>query len=158
MLIKNSQGITTIEILIVMVIIAVVSSMSVVSYTNWKRQVKLINTQEEIKSTIVRAQQLATAASENEIWGVHFEIDKYVLFSGSFYDENNINNKVWTLQGVRIADPENSLADGAGGYGPDLFFYKFIGTTANTGTITIMPTGESNASKSIIVNASGQID
>lgn len=157
MFVKNNRGLTTIEILIVIVILIIVSGMGMVAWTNWQRQVKLINTEEEIKSTIVRAQQLATAAADNEIWGVHFETDKYVLFQGSFYDENDANNKSWQLQGVNIVDPENSLADGADGYGPDLIFYKFVGTTANTGTIAIMPNA-GGPSKNITINASGQID
>lgn len=158
MSIKNNGGITTIEVLIVIIIITVIAGMGVVSYTNWKRQVKLINTEEEIKSTIVKAQQLATAAADNKIWGVHFETDRYVLFQGSFYDENDPNNESWNLQGVEIVDPENSLADGAGGYGPDLIFYKFIGTTANTGTIDIIPSGVAGGLRSISISASGQVD
>ena len=155
MFVKNNQGLTTIEILIVIVIMGVIVTMSIFAYNNWQYQVKLVNTHEEIRSTITKAQQLATAAADNEIWGVHFETDKYVLFQGSFYDENDSNNSSWDLQGVQIVDPENSLADGAGGLGPDLIFYKFIGTTANTGTISIMPSNNSAATRSIISNASG---
>ena len=132
--------------------------MSIFAYTNWQHQVRLVNAQEEIKSTITKAQQLATAAANNEIWGVHFEVDRYVLFEGSFYDEDDLNNRAWDLRGVHIVDPENSLADGAGGLGPDLIFYKFIGTTANTGTIAIMPNSGDITTRTIVINASGQID
>lgn len=158
MFVKNNSGLTTIEILIVIVIIGVISTMSVVAYSNWQKGVRLVNAHEEIKTTITRAQQLATAAADNEIWGVHFETDKYVLFQGSFYDEDDPKNESWNLSGVQIVDPENSLADGAGGYGPDLIFYKFIGTTANTGTIAIMPVSQPDVTRSITINASGQID
>ena len=154
----NRQGITTLEILIVLVILASIFTLSAFAYVKWQRQVGLINNTDELKTTIIHAQQLATATAGNNTWGIHIETDRHVLFKGSFYNESDPDNQIRFLQGAQILDPTGSLSDGAGGYGPDIVFAKFTGETVNIGTITIAALSDLSITRTIDIEASGQVN
>ncbi|MFA6466688.1 MAG: prepilin-type N-terminal cleavage/methylation domain-containing protein [Patescibacteria group bacterium] len=158
MLIKNQKGLTMLEMLLVFALVAIIFSMSFSSYRTWQRQVLLTNIRDEIKSALVRAQQLATAADNNTAWGMHLATSSYTIFPGDYYDELDPNNKTWVLNGVEIVDSYITFADGAGGYSSDVVFSKFDGDTYNTGTVNIIIPIEAGLSKSVTVQSSGQID
>ena len=145
------------EVLLVVVVLAMVASISNVAFINWRRQVLTINNKAELKSILIRAQQLATAAAVNDNWGVHLETDSYTLFHGSFFNENSLDNEIKFLTGVEIKNASTSISDGAGGYGPDVVFAKFTGQTFNTGTISII-TPDGSIDQDINIESSGRID
>ena len=154
----NKKGISIIEIMITVFIISALTGMGAAVYINWQKQSKLVNTADEIKSVLIRAQQLATAAAKNSDWGVRFEEDKYILFAGSFYNEDDSENLTWNLVGVEIVEPNSIFSDGAGGNIPDVVFKKFEGTTYNTGVIRIRLLGDLGWMRNLEVFASGKID
>ena len=158
MLKNNQSGLTIVEILVVLAIFGLILSMSFFSYKSWQRQILVNNTKDEIKSVLIRAQQSATAAASNRAWGVHFETSTYTLFPGDFYNQSDPDNKIWSLHGVEIFESYNAVSDGAGGYGPDVVFDKFHGTTYNTGTVNIIISGNPSFSKDVTIQSSGQID
>ena len=158
MLKKDKRGLTILEVLLVFMIVSVMASMGFSSYRTWQRQILLINTKDEIKSGLVRTQQLATAAADNSAWGMHLATSSYTIFSGDFFSEINPNNITWNLNGVEIVDSYITFSDGSGGYSPDVVFSKFDGDTYNTGTINIIVTNQPVLGKNIIVRPSGQID
>lgn len=158
MLIKNKDGVTMLELLVVIMLVSLIASMGFGTYKIWQRKILLINTHDEIKSALVRAQQLATAASESSDWGLHLATSSYTIFPGSVYDPLNINNKSWNLENVEIQNPETTFSDAGGAYGPDVIFSKFDGEANNTGTVSIILSVDPSYNKSIEVRAPGQID
>jgi hypothetical protein len=154
----NKKGVTLVEIIFTIVLVLIVSSFSFASYRIWQKRVSLNNTTQEMSSGLMRAQQLATAAANNTDWGVHLEVDRYVIFSGTFYNEIDPDNIIKDLGGIEIQNPNDSFTDGSGGRIPDVLFYKFSGQTANTGTIHLIAPLESSDGKTIEVKSSGQID
>lgn len=158
MLKKNQKGVTMLEIIIVFMVVALIVSMGFSSYRTWQRKVLLTNTRDEIKSALVRAQQLATAADNNTAWGMHLATSSYTIFPGDFYNELDPNNKTWDLNGIEIVNSYITFADGAGGYSSDVVFSKFDGDTYNTGTVSIIVSAQNDLSKNVIVQSSGQID
>jgi len=147
-----------IELLIAIAIIAMISSLSFASHRKWQEHVFLTNQVDELRSAIIKTQQLALASAEDSAWGVHFETAQYIIFKGSSYNEVDPNNDIHDLHGVFVVNPEIVLSDGIGGFGPNLIFSKFTGQTINTGTIALMPEVNPNITKSITVYAVGQID
>jgi hypothetical protein len=137
---------------------SIIASLSAVSYGNWQKDVQAINARDELRATLVRAQQLSTAVAMDDQWGVHLEEDRIVLFKGSFYNQSEPENIEHELQGVNILDPTNSFTDGAGGRQEDVLFYKFTGMTANTGTVSIYPISEPAAVKTLDVLATGHVE
>ncbi len=155
---KKRFGLTYIELLVVLGLFSLISLLSFSSYANWQKEVTLVNSADELKSSISLAQAKAIAAAGNKNWGVHLEEGQYVLFSGSFYDIANPDNKIKELRGVKIVNPETSLADGAGGYGSDLVFGKYTGQTANIGQITVAANSDPSKTKVISIQDNGQIN
>lgn len=158
MFVKNKEGVTMLELLIVIMLVSLIASMGFGSYKIWQRKILLINTHDEIKSALIRAQQLATAASGNNDWGLHLATSSYTIFPGSVYDPSNINNKIWNLENVEIENPETTFSNALGVYGPDVIFSKFEGEANNTGTVSIILSVDPSYNKSIEVRAPGQID
>ena len=146
------------EIILVIAIFAIVFSIGSSGYLTWRQHVSLINSREELKSALLKAQQLATAAADNNNWGVHLETDRYILFKGSFFNETDPLNVMKELAGTQILNASTTVADGAGGLGSDVVFTKFSGQTANTGTIEIIYSPESSIKQIINILASGRID
>ena len=155
---KNQRGLSIIEVLMVVVVVGIIVSMGFSSYISWQKQVRLINTKEEIKSVLVRAQQQATAAMDNKAWGIHLATTSYALFSGDFYDVDNISNQVWDFQGIEVFSASTTFADGAGGRGSDVIFAKFTGLTVNTGTIDLLVSSNPSTTTTIDISSSGKID
>lgn len=155
--IKSRPGVTTIELLMVIAILGILSVMSIGSYRNWQQHVLLINATDELKSALGLAQTQAMAAAGSNNWGVHLASDYYVIFRGSFYDENNVDNQRRDLNGIEILNIGLGLADGAGGYtSSDVVFNKYTGNTANIGTIILAPKSDNSRIKTISIDASGQ--
>jgi len=146
------------EILFVLMIAAIIMSMGFSAYRVWQRQVSLTNARDEIKSALVRAQQLATAAADNRAWGMRLATSSYTIFPGNFYNDSDPDNKTWDLRDIEIVDSYITFTDGAGGYSSDVVFSKFDGDTYNTGTISIIVAAQAELSKNITVLSSGQID
>ncbi|MCD4760755.1 prepilin-type N-terminal cleavage/methylation domain-containing protein [bacterium] len=154
----KGAGFTIMELLIVMAILSLAASMSAISYNNWQNHVQLINAKDEIRSALIRTQQLATAAAKENSWGVHFTTSTYTMFKGNFYNESDPDNYTWTITSANIVTPYALLSDGAGGYGPDVVFAKFTGLTSNTGTISIISPSDPMAIKTISIQSAGKID
>jgi len=146
------------EILLTFLLVAIITSMGFSSYRTWQTNILLLNTRDEIKSGLVRSQQLATAAANNTAWGMHLATTSYTIFSGDFYSDSDPNNKTWELNGVEITNAYNAFSDGAGGYASDVVFSKFDGDTYNTGTVNIIIANQPGTVRNIIIQSSGQID
>jgi len=158
MLRKDQRGISMLEIILTIALASLVATMGFSAYRTWNRNILINNTQAEIKSALIRAQQLATAAADSSDWGVHLATSSYTIFPGSSYDDLNVNNKTWILDKVEILNPESTFGDALGVYGPDVVFTKFDGGANNTGTISIILSIEPSLIKSIEVKSSGQVN
>lgn len=155
---KQTQGVTVFEVLAAIAIFGLVTLISIASYQVWRAKVQISNARQELVSALTQAQQYAMASAEENNWGIHLDEDQYVLFNGSFYNESDPDNRVTTLRGALISDPENSFDDGAGGRTADVVFTKFTGTTYNTGTIAIISDGSSSVSQTIVISATGAVE
>jgi len=153
-----NKGFTAIELIITLALFGILVVMGINSYNQWQKQVAVTNAGQEIKSTLVRAQQMAVSAAQGESWGVHFEADKYIIFPGGLYDLSNPDNKIFQLRGVVVLDPNLSFATGAGGYQSDVIFQKLTGQTNNPGVVTIVAENNPAVTKIISVSATGVIE
>lgn len=158
MFIKNKEGVTMLELLIVIMLLTIITTMGFGTYKIWQRKISIINVHSEIKSALIRTQQLATAAAESSDWGLHLATSSYTIFPGSVYDPFNVNNKTWNLENVEIQNPGSTFSNGLGAYGPDVVFSKFDGETNNTGTVSIILNIDPSYHKSIEIKSAGQIN
>ncbi|MBU1202791.1 hypothetical protein KKH39_01980 [Patescibacteria group bacterium] len=155
---KYQGGFSIIEVIMVLGLVGLVVGFGASGYQVWQKNIHLNNVRDEIKSSLFRAQQLATAAAKSNPWGVHLEVDSYTIFKGNFYNEDDPDNMSWQLEGVEILEPYRSFDDGAGSTTADVLFGKFDGQTINTGIISLSPIADPALIKTIEVEAPGQIN
>lgn len=152
------KGFTTIEVLMILAIMVIVASLSFGGYSIWRRRVVLVNNVSELRSNLTKVQQLSVAAAQNSNWGIHLESDRYTIFQGPFYNQDDPNNQIKHISGSQILNPNSTFSDGIGGFGSNVVFIKFEGITYNTGTIAITDAIGSGGTKYITVSETGQIE
>lgn len=153
---KNS-GVTMIELIMVIAVVSILSVASIGSYHTWQKHVMLVNATDELKSAFNLAQGQAISAAQSNNWGVHLEADYYVIFPGSFYDENNVNNQRRNFSGINIINLDSAISDGVGAYTKDVIFAKYTGNTVNVGTLFLAATSNYSHTKSITIDLNGQV-
>lgn len=154
---KQRAGFTALEVVITILILGILATLGQGSYAVWQKKVNIHNATEELKSSLVQAQQKAAASADGKSWGVHLEADRYTLFAGDIYSVNNPTNVVKILVGLTILNPTMSLSDGTSGYSPDVVFFKFTGQTVNSGTITLQVSADPTIQRSISISNLGVI-
>jgi len=121
------KGFTLLEVLLVIAILAIVTSVSIPSYGKFINM-NSINTQvNELRKNIRLAQQQAEAGKYNSNHGVHFTTSSYTLYTGENYSSRN-QNKDKTY-------PLNKRMEITKYF--DLNFYRDTGKPSATGTIIL---------------------
>ncbi len=89
--IKNNKGFTLVEILIVLGLIAILSTMVVMYSVTFYGNTLLQEDSEYVLNALRKARSYALTGKEDSDWGVKFieAEDKYVVFKGSRYTERD---------------------------------------------------------------------
>jgi hypothetical protein len=104
----------------------------------------------KILSLLAEARALTISAKGGTVYGVHFESQKEVLFSGAAYPAGNPSNRVRPVHDdVRIS---SILLSGGGS---DVVFNKFTGATSQSGTLTLTSVRDAAETKTITITATG---
>ncbi len=96
------NGFTQIELLVVVVILTVLFSMGGVILNSFVNQDLLAVEVQKVESLISEARLRTVAGisqteSEGLNYGIHFETDRYLLFSGTVFDDQDAHNQVFLL-------------------------------------------------------------
>jgi len=155
---ESGAGFTLIEMLLVMAIVAILATLGQMSYSVWLKKVQVNTVVEQIRSSLIRVQQQAVAAEDGLAWGIHFETDRYTIFSSTIYDPADPTNKVKLLSNIVIVNPDSSLSDGNVGFSPNVVFEKFTGRTINIGTITVAVGSDASVARGLLITFFGAIE
>ncbi len=149
---KNNfrQGFTLVEILIVIGVIVILTSIMSVSILNFKNKQALENSTNMIISTLNDARAKTLASVNNNQYGVHIQNDKVVIFTGGTYSSSTISNENFFYE-----SPVSMTALSLNGGGSDIKFDRLKGSTSQYGTITIALPG--STSRNITVASTGTI-
>lgn len=154
MKILHNRGISLIEILIIIAIMFVVSFVAMPSLINFQREQSLKNTTENIISFLNKAKSDSSSSLNSNNYGVHFEDNYMVYFSGSTFSESGPDNKMINFEsGTSIPSGGISLNGG----GNDVIFPRLTGDTTGYGTITIQLTAKTTHQKIITIGKIGSI-
>lgn len=131
-------GITMIEILAVMFIVATVLLLSVVGFSRFLATSRLTQASEDIVSALREAKEKTLARENDTVYGVHFTANQFTLFSGGVYAASDPENVVHSMpNGYAIA--VISLSGG----GSDVMFQSITGETPHAGDIILEKTAGS---------------
>ncbi|MDD3646962.1 MAG: type II secretion system protein [Candidatus Dojkabacteria bacterium] len=138
-LFRSTDGITLIEIVIVIGLLAILAGVSIPIYRTSFTKGDLDTSASQVLSTIRLAQSKAMGGEDASKFGIHFDTtttpDQYILFKGDTYNPSDTYNQVNNLsRQIEISSV------GLGGGGVDLVFEKYSGETVNDGTITFKNT------------------
>lgn len=145
-----SKGFTLIEILLALGILAIISTLGVMSLSNVNKDKALVVETERVLSLIAKARSFTLSAKEGSAYGVHFETQKAVLFRGVTYTANATTNEIQTVN----AEVKISAISLAGG-GTEVLFSKLTGATTQTGTITLSSVRNSSQTKTVTIVGTG---
>ncbi|MFA6386717.1 MAG: prepilin-type N-terminal cleavage/methylation domain-containing protein [Candidatus Paceibacterota bacterium] len=149
--INKNKGFTLIEILAVIAILGIISSIIILSLSQFRNEQLLKNTTLDVVSLLSKARQNTLSSVNSTNYGIHFDSNQVVLFTGSVYSSNNSTNEPIVFSSkVNIPIPSGLNIGG----GNDVIFERLTGETIG-GTIKIQLTSDSTKQKIITVGKIG---
>lgn len=144
------KGITVLEILIVLAILAGMFAIVIPQFSKIRENQVLKNAVGEVISSLNKAQSQTLASLNSSSYGVHFQSDKIIIFKGTVFSVGDINNQTINITTpASISNVTLALASGSSG---DLYFNRLSGTPNKTGTVTV---STSSFSKIITISVTG---
>ena len=153
----KENGLTLIEIILSLTILAILTSMSFVWFLDYYRQTELDSSAKSIVNILRKAQSNSTSGKDSKNWGVYFDNtnNKLILFrdEGSGYgDGSSIAIKEENYLSSFVTIVSISLNGG----GKEIIFDSPRGETSQYGTIEIKDP-KNNNSRNIAVTQLGLI-
>ncbi|MCK9344663.1 MAG: prepilin-type N-terminal cleavage/methylation domain-containing protein [Candidatus Pacebacteria bacterium] len=146
---RNKQGFTLIDIVIVSAIIALLVATAVSPFSQFRNAKTLEVATEQALSLLSRARSDTLAAKQGIQYGVHFETTKMVLYRNATYTAGDPTNEETLLDGT-IEISSISL-----GGGSEVLFQRLTGKTSNAGTIVLRVKSDPSASSTITIVGTG---
>lgn len=150
-MINTKQGVTALEILIVVSILAFLLAAIVPSFLDFRRNSALNTGTQEI-ITVINKARLSTISSKGDMqYGVHFEATQVVLFQGTIYSALASTNEVHILDSTLTL-----MSIVVNGGGSEVVFQKITGETTQNATTTLSVLG-TIASTTLVIRPSGVV-
>lgn len=135
----------------VIAIVGIISSIVLLNLSQFRNEQLLKNTTLDVVSLLNKARQNTLSSFNSTNYGVHFDGDKAVLFTGSVYSSNSVTNEPIVFNNRVIIPIPSGLNIGGGG---DVVFERLTGETIG-GTIKIQLTSNSTKHKIITIGKIG---
>lgn len=144
-----NRGFTFLELTISVGILAVLLTVIIPSFMDFRRN-SILNTETQNVITLINKARLSSMSSKEDTqYGIHFEAGKIVLFQGDTYTAGAGTNEEFVLNTALTLSP--IVVYGGGG---EVVFQKVTGATNQNATTTLLVVG-STASTTIVVFPSG---
>ncbi|HAQ02300.1 TPA: hypothetical protein DEP30_00040 [Candidatus Nomurabacteria bacterium] len=155
---KYNKGFTMLELLIVIVIIGIISSIVLVNLSSFRNEQALRNTAVDIVALLNKARQNTISSVNSSNYSVHFESGRAVLFTGSTYSSSNSTNEPIDFSPV-VAIPATGGINISGG-GSDITFERLTGGVINgtiDSTVVLELVSDSTKQKTITISKMGVV-
>ena len=149
---KLNRGITLIEIIVIVFILGLISSIVFFNLSAFRDSYALKSNSADIVSLINKARSNTLSSLSSKNYGIHFDTDKVSLFDGITFNPVNPTNE--TLELSSALDISSVVIEGGSN---DIIFQRLTGAVTNgtSGTVgTITVTLKSNPLKSKIITIS----
>src|SRR3989338_6528763 len=144
---RYKQGITTVELLIVIVVLGIIFSIVFPQFSKIKENQVLKNGVADVLSSINKARSQTLSSLNSSEYGVHFQSDRVIIFKGTSFDSGAGDNET-----INIISPATISTITILGGGEDIYFNRFSGTPSTTGSVAV---SSANFSKTIVISATG---
>lgn len=145
------SGLSLLEVLIVIAILAILSTASVGVFRNFVKNVELESTAKQIVFDLKTMQAKAIAGEDALKWGIRFvnsTDDYYQTFStATDYASGTVKDTVYLQSGITFSSP-------AEGFNTDIIFNRVNGTISANTSVTIQ---SADGSKTVNVTLVGNI-
>ena len=150
----KNKGFTAIELIIAIFIIALLSAIIIPNLAKFHNGRVLQNTNEDIISLLNEARNDTISSKDSNIYGIHFQTDRAILFTGASYNVSSSNKEIDFDSAVAIPA---SGGINLNGEISDVVFDRITGETAGYGTIIIRLTSDATQQKTISISKIGII-
>lgn len=142
---QKNAGFTLVELLMVIVLVAIISGLSVSFYARFYNQNNVASTVDQLVGSLHKAQSYAQAGKRGTNWGVYKNVNQLVLFSGTSYATRT------TALDEKTTIPSNVSITGL----TEVVFMHSTGTPSATPNMTISGGGNS---KIVSINSEGVVN
>ncbi len=146
------KGITILEIIIVIAVVGILARVVYPQLVKIKQTQVLKNASEDIISASNKAKSETLASLDSYNYGIHFQVDKIIIFRGTSYVSNDANNEI-----IDIISPASISTISLSGGGTDFYFNRQSGTPNKNGSVVVSIAGDSNLTKTITISATGSL-
>lgn len=153
--IPTRKGFSIAEVVIIIAIVAILTALAVNRFSSIRQRQSVETAVADIISTLNKASSKTLASYNSTNYGVHFEANAIVVFSGTTYSGNlnDPSNDPYTSI-VSPASITNVTLNGSSGVSGDFYFNRLTGVPSKTGTITVTA---GSFSRIITIGATGQV-
>ncbi len=146
----NQKGLTLIEIIIAIGILALVSTIGVGVFSSFKKSSDLSSTADSALTMLIQARAKTLSAENEARHGVHFEGEKIVFYSGDVYGAGAPDN-----QEIPVPSTVELSSITLSGGGNDVLFNKLNGETDNDGTVVFRLKSDVSKTRTIFIRETG---
>jgi|SRR3989344_52070 len=144
------RGITALELLVVVAIMALLMVVVSTPFVEFRHNKILDTVTENILSVLSKARGNTLASKDAYQYGVHFENTQVVLFRGAIYNSSDMANEISLLDEALEISSISLIGGGA-----DVLFDRLTGKTSQGGTIVVRVKSNTSKTKTITVNGTG---
>lgn len=144
------RGITIIEITIVVLILGVLLTVILPQFSKIKENQVIKAAVADTLSSIDKARSQTLSSLNSSEYGVHFQSDKVIIFTGKVFSSGASSNE--TVNIISPARISNVTLGGVSSTSGDMYFNRLSGAPSTTGTVTISST---SFSKTVTISATG---
>jgi Tfp pilus assembly protein FimT len=146
------RGITIVELIIVLAVLGMIFMIIIPQFSAMRENQVLKGAVSDVLSSLDQAKSKTLASLDSSSYGVHLESDRVIIFKGTVFSANDINNETMSI--TAPASISNVTLAGVSGDSGDVFFNRLSGSPSATGTITVsIP----SISKIITISATGGV-
>ncbi|KKS23144.1 MAG: hypothetical protein UU82_C0039G0007 [Candidatus Nomurabacteria bacterium GW2011_GWC2_41_8] len=146
---RYKQGITVIELLIVIAVLGIIFSIIIPQFSKTRELQVLKSAVSDVMSSLNKAQSRTLASVDSSSYGVHFQADKVIIFKGIIFVADVSDNET-----INIISPATISTIALAGGGANLFFNRLSGAPSVTGSIVVSST---NFIKTITISSTGTV-
>jgi len=149
-------GFTMLELVIVIAIMAVLSTVGFVSLSGFRGKQNLKKTTDELVAVIVGTQKRSISQDAGNRWNIRFSNttssgSQYIVFSGTTYATSAIDRTYGLNRGIVFSEPYSSSTF-------DAFFAPFTGTLPSKKIISMVTGRQDGFVGDILLNTVGRVE